>query len=307
MIILTNCCGFFSNFFKVLNWELVNHKNTTIVPYFITRSVKELTCIPYSNIDRHIYPERENIWELMFCPIREYKKIQLNDQKNIFTWDYPKYNNWGQTFPYPLNQFKWGYIFCNYSIYVHPLLPKIREVYHNCYKKFKWTQYLNTHIENNLKIIPNPKKTVAVFIRCQGHYNNLNLDKDYQINKIIEELKVVMENYDNLFLVTIIKPYIDKIKNIFGDKVCFLSDKNISETENHDWGGVHRDAKKSLFIPDKKIDYKKECVQCFTDVYLASTCDYILGGSSNMFLGALIINPTVKFKILDIFKEINGA
>ena len=60
MIILTNCSGFFSNFFKVLNWELINHGNTIIVPYFITRSVKELTCT-YSNIDRHIYPERENI------------------------------------------------------------------------------------------------------------------------------------------------------------------------------------------------------------------------------------------------------
>ena len=298
MIVLINCCGFFSNFFKVLNWELINHKNITIVPYFVTRSVKKLT-VTYTNIDRNIYPERDNIWEVMFCPIHEYKKTQLGNAKNIFQWDYPKFNNWKQAFPYPLNQFKWGYIFSKHSIYVHPLLPQIREVYHNCYKKIQWTQYLKHHIENNLKLIPNPKKTVAVFIRYQAHYNN-----DKHIDSIIAELKEVMKNYDNLFLVTIVKPYINKFKAIFGNKVCFLSDKNMVETEKHDWGGFHSAGK---YVPFEKLDYKKECIQCFTDVYLASICDYMLGGSSNMFLGALIINPTVKFKILDVFKNVDGA
>ena len=40
MIILINICGFFSNFFKVLNWELINNNNSIIVPYFIIRSIK---------------------------------------------------------------------------------------------------------------------------------------------------------------------------------------------------------------------------------------------------------------------------
>tara|TARA_Y100000590_G_C15574686_1_gene959972 strand:+ start:140 stop:1042 length:903 start_codon:yes stop_codon:yes gene_type:complete len=300
MIILTNCCGFFSNFFKVLNWELENKDDKVIVPYFISRSTTLLIGAQPWNMDKTIYPEKENIWELMFCPIREYNKIELNDNKNIFTWDYPKNDDWESRFPSPLNQIKWGYIFCDASIYSNPLFSEIRKVYHNCYKKFIWTSYLKEHIESNLKIISNPEKTVAVFIRSGQHFNKYNYIED-----IIEELKVVMKNYDKLFLVTTVMPFIEKITTVFGDKVCFLSDKNMTKNDNDDWG-CYRTNPNSPWIM-KNIDYKKECIQCFTDVYLASTCDKILGGSSNMFLGALIINPSIKFKILDVFKNINGS
>jgi hypothetical protein len=173
-------------------------------------------------------------------------------------------------------------------------------LYHECYNKFKWTPYLKNHIENNIKLIPNPKKTVAVFLRCTVHYSGI---KEY-LKNTIDELKVIMQNYDKLFLVTMIKEVIKELTDVFGDKIILLQDKNMVDTLNHDWSGVFVDNK---YTPLEIDDYAKECVQCFTDVYLASTCDYILGGSSNMFLGALIINPTVKFKILDVFNNVNGS
>ena len=294
MLVLINIAGFFSNFFKVLNWELVNDNNNIIVPYFITRSMKYITSDFVNYTDTKIYENNENIWEKMFYPIREYNNNDLLDKNNKFCWDYPKGNQY--TFPYPLNNFKDGYIFCNYSIYVHPLFPQIRQIYHECYNKFKWTPYLKNHIENNLKIIPNPKKTVAVFFRFTKLYGEIT----EHLKNTIEELKVVMQDYDKLFLITIITSVVKEMTAVFGDKVIILQDKNMVETLNHDWGGVFIG---NTYIPIEINDYTKECVQCFTDVYLASTCDYILAGSSNMLLGALIINPTVKFKILDVLKD----
>ena len=298
MLILINVSGFFSNFFKVLNWELVNNNNNVIVPYFINRSMKYIT-VDYANyIDTKIYEDTDNIWEKMFCPIYEYNNNDLLDKNNRFSWDYPKGNQ--NIFPYPLNNFKNGYIFCEYTIYNHPLLPQIRQLYYECYNKFKWTPYLKNHIENNLKIIPHPKKTVAVFLRYTGHYIGV---KEY-LKNTIEELKVIMQNYEKLFLVTMIKTVVKEFTDVFGDKIIFLQDKNMVETLNHDWGGVFVN---NTYTSLEINDYMKECVQSFTDVYLASTCDYILGGSSNMLLGALIINPTVKFKILDVFSNVNGS
>ena len=90
---------------------------------------------------------------------------------------------------------------------------------------------MKEHIESNLKIISNPEKTVAVFIRSGQHFNKYNYIED-----IIEELKVVMKNYDKLFLVTTVMPFIEKITTVFGDKVCFLSDKNMTKNDNDDWG-----------------------------------------------------------------------
>jgi len=298
MLILINIAGFFSNFFKVLNWELLNNNNNIIIPYFISRSIKYISLDFTNYIDTTIYENNENIWEKMFYPIREYNKIDLLDKNSVFTYNFP--SNCQNMYPYPLNNIRNGYIFCEYAIYNHPLLPQIRQLYHECYNKFKWTPYLKNHIENNIKLIPNPKKTVAVFLRCTIHYNGI---KEY-LKNTIDELKVIMQNYDKLFLVTMIKEVVKELTDVFGDKIILLQDKNMVETLNHDWSGVFVDNK---YTPLEIDDYAKECVQCFTDVYLASTCDYILGGSSNMFLGALIINPTVKFKILDVFNNVNGS
>ena len=280
----------------MLNWELVNDDNKIIVPYFITRSIKYMEEDFTRYMDTKIYVDNENIWEKMFYPIREYNNKDLLNKENKFSCYFPKgiFH-----YPYPLNNFKDGFICCQYSIYTHPLLPQIRLTYHECYNKFKWTPYLKNHIENNLKLIPNPTKTVAVFLRCTKHYSGI---KEY-LKNTIEELKVIMQNYDKLFLVTMINTVVKELTDVFGDKIIFLQDKNMVDTLNHDWTGVFVD---NTFNSIEINDYTKECVQCFTDVYLASTCDYILGGSSNMFLGALIINPAVKFKILDVFNNING-
>lgn len=290
--------GVFQQFFKVLTWELVNSNNRIIVPYVISRASKSMDPDDLNDVDSKIYENCENIWEKMFYPIREYNKADLLDKTNSITALFPK--NGDGLFPYPLNNFRDGYIFCNYSIYIHPLLPQIRLLYNECYNKFKWTPFLENHIKNNLKLIPNPRKTVAIFVRSPRHYSIGN-EKDY-IKNIIDESKVVIQNYEKLFLVTNNKIVLKEFTDVFGEKIIFLQDKNMVDTLKCDWTHVYSGNTPSII----EIDYANECIQSFTDVYLASTCDYILGGSSNMFFGALIINPRVNFKILNTLVNCNG-
>ena len=314
MIVITNVAGFFSNFFKVLNWELINKNNDIVVPYFIRRNA---VCTHNGNIiDRTIYPNEPNIWEQMFIPFRDYDLMKLNDTSNTFVTDYPKLGN--EDFPYPLNKFKNGYIFCNTSIYYNPLLSEIRNLYHNCYSKFKWTQSLKEHIEKYEKIIANPKKTIAVFVRYPRHYwykkrcndptkTEAFADANTYIGDIFQELDATLRNdYEYIYLVTNMMTVYNKFLKKYGDKLIFMKDKNMVPSEDYDWASFspsNTNINNIYSIPNLHWEY----IQSFTDVYLASKCGYILSGSSNMLLGALTINPDVKFKILDVFKEADGV
>jgi hypothetical protein len=50
-------------------------------------------------------------------------------------------------------------------------------------------------------------------------------------------------------------------------------------------------------------DYSFEFKNAFFDVILASKSDFLIAGSSNMLLGALLMNPTLEFKL---FSKANG-
>ena len=52
--------------------------------------------------------------------------------------------------------------------------------------------------------------------------------------------------------------------------------------------------------------YEAEIRDAWTDAWLLSKCDFLLGGTSNMFTAALIMNPTTPFSILDALKESRG-
>jgi hypothetical protein len=53
-------------------------------------------------------------------------------------------------------------------------------------------------------------------------------------------------------------------------------------------------------------EYIKEVEECLIDVFLASKTSHILSGASNMFLGALTINPEITFDVFEFLKSNNG-
>jgi len=271
-IVLINIAGFFSNFLKVLDWKLCQ-PDKKIIPYFIDRGYH------FRNnyyLDTNIYPEKQNIWYILFETEHEF----IDTDILFFDTEYPTSGH-----PFPINIFHKEYIFCLSSIYSNEHFDEIRRLYNNIFKELKWTPFLTQTI-NSLKL---PNKTLAAMIRAPVHYQNV--DNNF-FKEILTEIDILIKDYDYLYLFTQVKEYQDIIINKYQNRVLYLKNKNMVENFI-DWT-----------VND--TDYKKECIDCFLDVYLASTCDFLIGGSSNMMLGALFINPKQQFKIFDCLKDNNG-
>lgn len=285
MIIIPNLHGFFSNYLRVLSYMICNNNELLIVFFFniyLTNIDPSLANAKLANIN---FEQYENIWEIMFKPICAYSKESLNDPTNTIGWIYPVKN---YVYPYPINLFN-NYVMNSAEIYYSEHMPAIRNIYYQQYIKIQWSDYLIEYVKakNN---ITQPDKTLAVFIRFPGHYNKYN---NNYIEPIITELQELMKNYDFLYLVTNIEPYIVLLKEIFGDKIILFENKRIVP-----------------FIGDwvvGKPDLFKEYIDCFTEVYLASLCKFAIGGSSNMFMGCLIMNPRLEFKLFESIKNENGG
>lgn len=267
MIIVKQAYGFFSNFFKVLNSMIVADKTEHQINVIMTEKTNY------------------NIWDKMFIQSKVIDSLHIHEFFNR----YPNNNENGlNKFPYPLNLFN-GYIFMNCNIYTNEHLQKIREIYHHYFTQLIWSDTLKNYV--NQRMISNPSKTIAVTIRIPRHYGQST--KNEYIYSIIDELKELSKDYENILLLTQIKKYKELIINEFGKKVIWLECNLVDE--DADW------------VDTPNLDYEKEFFNSFTDVYIASQCDFIIGGSSNMMLGALIFNPNIKFKLFECLKDFNGA
>jgi hypothetical protein len=288
MIVLINRSGFFSNYIKFLSWNLTHGVDNKIVFHFIDRGVYIIDRV--HDIDRTIY-DKQNIWEWMFHPVHKYTIEELKDTNNRFETYFPNSN-----YPWPLTDIRDGFV-CNVGIYSSPEFPLIRQLFNNEVNKLVWTSVLNTHMDKEKKVLINPDKTIAVFIRFANHYNSINSDifKEEIFVKLMDEIDFLMKEkgLEYLYLVTMVDVVFDKITERFGDKVIITKNKRYVDI-NDDWS------------KDETIDYQNECVTCFTEVYLASLCKFIIGGSSNMVLGSLFMNPSVEFKLFDALKHYDG-
>ena len=248
---------------------------------FLTNINPSMVNVGISKIN---FKQYENIWEIMFKPICTYSKELLNHPINPIGWFYPIKN---YSYPYPINLFN-NYVFNSAEIYYSEHMPAIRNIYYQQYIKIQWSDYLIEYVKSKNNITQ-PDKTLAVFIRYHGHFDKNN---NNYIEPIIEELKELMKNYEFLYLVTNIEPYIVLLKEIFGDKIILFENKRtLSDIEDWTVG---------------KLDILKEYIECFTEVYLASSCKFAIGGSSNMFMGSLIMNPKLEFKLFESLKNDNG-
>jgi hypothetical protein len=53
--------------------------------------------------------------------------------------------------------------------------------------------------------------------------------------------------------------------------------------------------------------YEKEVEDVIIDVILASKTSHIISGPSNMFLGALSMNPDISFDLFESLSNVHGA
>lgn len=224
---------------------------------------------------------KENIWSVMF----EQPEYKLSDMSPNFGSHFPT-----KGYPSPLDKINNGYIYCDASIYRNQHFQQIRHIYNAETEKLILTPYIKEYINTHSKGLLYPEETIAVFIRYPGHYFDNN-DNIYNIISEVEEL-LNKHKFNYIYLVTMVEEYVKLFVDKFKDKVILFGNKRFTSV-NMDW-------------LDEMKDYKQESIDCFSEVYVASKCKFVVGTSSNMLLGCLFLNPTMSFKIFDTHANSDG-
>ena len=117
-------------------------------------------------------------------------------------------------------------------------------------------------------------------------------DADAYIDHIISELDILIKenNYEHIFLVTMIDIFYAKVLEKFKEKVIVVEDKRYTSVDK-DWGDKDWDHGSNSYL--------QESLDSYTEVYIASQCKFVIGGASNMLLGCLFMNPNINFKLFD--------
>ena len=150
------------------------------------------------------------------------------------------------------------------------------------------------------------KKVLSIMLRTTPHYidprtNRPLTDPNYVMECAIESVKSKIDDYDSVLIITQIQPFVDRFVQEFGSK-CIFTDRQRLKTDE-DWKGGRSDAHYQMTDKEYELEYQNVLL----DVLLASKTDHILGSTSNMFMGALIINPSITFGSIEKLSDFGGA
>jgi hypothetical protein len=296
-LIIGNCAGTFSTVLKYLSWMVIEDipENQLSLQYHWANKTDfdGNTYYRFYKVKREqvydCFLERPNLINLLF----DFNKTNLSIDFEEYVESYPNLSlDLIKKCPEFLIKYKGGgWDVQQYSDY--NLLPIIRKTYNHYWKNLKPSNYLSSKLDQESKILTN-EKILTVMIRYSGHY----LESDVLLNSLIEEVKNKLKDYDRILLLTQVQEVFDTFTATFGDLCIFPERQRISG--DIDWKGG-----RGVCMPDE--EYLKEVEECLIDVFLASKTSHIMSGASNMFLGALTINPNMTFDLFESLKVFNGA
>jgi hypothetical protein len=285
ILVLGNFAGVFSNINKLLNWSIILKDEDKILFYYANKfgCNQDPIAPPFRNYI-------EDISRIFFYKYFQYPE-DCNEssflQANRFEMGYPTIAQ--EELPQFLHDYKDSFIYTNPKVYFDSNFPEIRTFYaSHLAKRLHFTPYMRTFFEKELSFIQSlqseGKKVLAIMLRTTIHYT----EGGYRKEEIFDEINEIQKNYDYILPITQIQAFYDVITEFFKEKCIPLERERMPG--DMDWNSNTSDE-----------GFENEFRMCIADVYLASQCDFILSGASNMFMGALFFNPTIPFKI---FKEL---
>ena len=308
-VIVGNSCGVFSTFLNFFSWMAVSDYNDINVSLHVCNKTHDWNnCLttpqePYirsSQFDHSLL--RKNVLSDIFVP-GDYIKTEYPEQF-IFLEHYPDlFSNCLEH--YPRDVFKYSGKGGMTQVYQDTNHLKLnRKVFNDQWNKLSYTKKFKECVEQEEKLIEG-KKVLSVMLRTIYHYvdpaTRKVADEDAVptfIKGAVKNVRDRMSDYDAVLLTTQNQPYIDTFVKEFGED-CVFTDRLRFEDFN-DWRGVGKDAYE---LTDEK--YQKEVEDCLLDVILTSKSDHILGSCSNMFLGALSMNTSNTYELIQ--KQFWGA
>ena len=305
-ILLGNFAGAFSNVLKFLTWCLVKKDEDALFFFYANKADNDHPkLIPFQwkheDVRQNIFEDRHrNIFYKLFEPPAGYTPddivncdtFEMHFPFNIEKGNYEKYQ-----LKAPPDVFV-PYI--EHSIFTEKLyndanFDYFRTTYNTLWKQYLIpTPYLQDCIQKDLVAIQavkaQGKRIVAAFIRSPVHFYSDTNDKSYQFRDILQEVEALLQEYDYVLPITQVKPYYEYLEQAFPGKIIPLSRPRHGEMV--DW----------VALKYTEDEFLNEVRTAIVDVYLASQCDMIIGGLSNLFTSTLFLNPTVPFKVFECLK-----
>jgi hypothetical protein len=301
-VIAGNCAGVFSGFLLQLAWmETVEKSNGEINLSLHTRNKTHHPGSSYSNYRWLESSEVNNFDEIL----KKNVLLDFFEPNEYIVREYSKEFTYFEAYPadiksqlkyYPEDTLKYDGRGSKKEQYVDSKnLNRTRLALNNQWKKFKLLNHFDQKVKEEEKLIEG-KKVMSVMLRQTGHYQGVS----NAVEPAIEAVKNKIDDYDAVLLTTMIQPFVDEFKKVFGDK-CIVAERP-RFSHDIDWKGgrnSEQGGQESMTDDEYKIEYQN----AFLDVILSSKADFIIGSSSNMFLAALSMNPSLLY---DLFYFADG-
>lgn len=292
-LIISNAAGTFSTILRYFSWMSIKEINENSVNVFFDFQNKTdfmgNTYLSYgSSSFSSVKTKRENLISYFFSNLPS----DNFPHDSMFIEQYPfEVRHVIENYPQHLSLYEGRG--CNIEQYFNQTeLEKIREKFNHNWNKLTLSNELNSRIELELGPIFSEKNNIlCAMVRYSDHYVG-----EFSYDGIIEQIKSEMINFDKLLIITQINPLISKLKDIFGEKCLYFEDRHRVDNYDTDWAGG-----RNVRMSDAELI--KETQDCIIDVLAASKCNFLIGGASNMMLGALSMNKTLNFKIFDVLSN----
>lgn len=242
-----------------------------------------------------------NLWDLFF----EQPKLEIDETNREIILDHYRHMFMNHVYPkidesLPMFSQQSGKLINKVELFAREDFQIIRDEFHKAWELITVKQeFLDSLKEYESKI---DEKTLGITVRIPAHYSyecaeGVPLSKKvkpedfYKI--IIEELvsKFKQGEFEKIFVACDIQYFIDSLIKTFGkDRIIYTNYPRLTSL-NDDW-------------VKKNLGWKKEFEYVLRDVLLLSKCDYIIGGSSNIFTTVLFINNKAKFEFFNILKNL---
>ena len=302
-LLLGNYGGTFCNTQKYLLWCLVKKEEDTILFFYANKADHtHPNMLPFDPNKFYTAEEQDrNIFYKFFEYPQGMNKTDIL-KLDVFEMNYPcfldksTYEKYGlNPFPESFSLHENNFIFTT-KLFSDPNIQLYRNLFNTLWKKHLIpTPYLQDRIDSTLKCVTDlqkqGKRILATFIRTPWHFTHTTEKKGYEFNDLLNEIIEEMKEYDYLLPITQVGPYYDILIKQFPTNMIKLD--RIRLPEMADW--VHQNL--------NDLQFENEVKTAIIDVYLASHCDTVAGGSSNLFISTLLLNPHNNFKI---FKCLEG-
>jgi hypothetical protein len=290
MIIIENDCqgnrtgGFFSKLLVVLDW--IHNSIYT----------KESVYIDWTCLD----PKKNNVWELFFNQPNMVEGFPEKITK-LFHYRFYHHQHIYDKLEDIMGEDEFKFKYTNSSkIFSHPNFNNIRKEFNKAWKFIELKDTIKKGLEEYSEV---GSSTLGVAVRPPLHYtyneggllsHRVSPQQYYEdISKqIIEKYK--LGNFKKIFIACDIQYFIDLMIQKVGDKNLIYTKYNRITHINDDW-------------MSKNLPVESEYNLILRDSLLLSKCGHIMGGSSNIFLGVLYINPNLNFTIFNVIKDSYGG